>query len=193
MVRIAYDQESGTEITDEGPFEVLNMHGLPANLIPSINRYNRDHQEMDDNPINITRTCIDALKNALKDRGIIIEKIGSRAGEITSEKECAEEMEDFLEDIDGNELEVGDKVGFTISGPDAYNHYIGMVCQADDVYCVDCGRRLGLFRIDNDLINLRKLNDMPDDEPRSRGVEYEYVVVDEGVKTPECSVCDEGE
>lgn len=83
-----------------------------------------------------------------------------------------------VEDIDGNRLEIGDTVGFTIAGPDANNYLQGTVCRADDVYCVDCGTP-GLIRIDNDLLNLHKLTK----EPGLKGRECQCIVVDEGIGT----------
>lgn len=68
MVRMAYDEKSKTEISDEGPFEVLHMHGFPADIVPAVNRYNREHPGPDGNAINISQTCIDALRRELKIR-----------------------------------------------------------------------------------------------------------------------------
>jgi len=42
---------------------MLHILGIPADLIPRINRYNNEHRR---NKINVTAICIKALENALK-------------------------------------------------------------------------------------------------------------------------------
>lgn len=210
MTGIAYDKESKTEITDEGRFDVLHMHGFPADIVPAINKYNREHRGPDGNAINISQTCIDALRSELKKReinnteqhqkavlanletqekclGALLNELKKRDHPLKSMthipnvgpvelKRAAELIKGMgsrpPKDIDGNRLEIGDKVGFTIAGPDANNYLQGKVCRRDNGYWVYCGTP-GLIKIDNDLLNLHKLTDEP------------------GLKSPECSVCDE--
>ena len=50
--------------------EILTFHGFPVDIVPAINVYNRDHPGPDGDAINITQTCIDALRKELKKRGI---------------------------------------------------------------------------------------------------------------------------
>lgn len=70
MAGIAYDPESKTEIVDDGPDDTMHIYGFPADIVPAINKYNREHPGPDGNAINITQTCIDALREELKKRGI---------------------------------------------------------------------------------------------------------------------------
>ena len=65
-------------------------------------------------------------------------------------------MEDPPEDEDGNELHPGDRVSFTITGPDAYNHFKGVVFMRLDEYCIRSGEQNWI--INNELLNLRKID-----------------------------------
>ena len=186
MVGIAYDEESKTEITDEGLYEDLHIYGFPADIIPAVNKYNREHPGPDGNAINITQTCIDALRDELRkrERPDIQEYPLQSMTHIPNVGPVELKRAAYLikgmgfkpqpEDIDGNKLEIGDTVGFTIAGPDAHNYLQGTVCEVDAVYYVDCGN-VGRIRIDNDLLNLHKLTeDAESDDEAQTGDEMEY-------------------
>ena len=70
MVQIAYDIKSKQEIVSERVCESLNICGFPSDILREINKYNREHPCPDGNAINITQTCIDALRHELKIRGV---------------------------------------------------------------------------------------------------------------------------
>ena len=52
------------------PYDEFHIHGFPSDIVPAINKYNREHPGPAGNPINITQTCIDALNNELKKREV---------------------------------------------------------------------------------------------------------------------------
>lgn len=185
MTGIAYDEESKTEIVDEGPFEVLHMHGFPADIVPAINKYNREHPGPDGNAINISQTCIDALRRELKKREHPLQSMTHIPNVGPVELKRAAELIKGMgskpqpEDINGNRLEIGDKVGFTIAGPDANNYLQGVVCLRDNGYWVYCGTP-GLIRIDNDLLNLHKLTEDAESDDRAQ--------TDEGIAMTDRSI-----
>lgn len=49
-------------------YETLHIYGFPDDIIPAINKYNREHRGPEGDAINITQTCIDALRAELKKR-----------------------------------------------------------------------------------------------------------------------------
>ena len=184
MTRIAYDEESKSEIADDGGYEVLHIYGFPDDIVPAVNKYNREHPGPNGNAINITQTCIDVLRKELKKREHPLQSLTHNPNVGPVELRRAADLIRGLgyrppEDIDGNRLKVGDMVGFTIAGPDANNYLQGTVCLVDGAHCVYCGTP-GSFRINNDLLNLHML---PDDEPGLRGRECHTIVVDEGIGT----------
>ena len=189
MVGIAYDEESKSEIADDGGYEVLHIYGFPNDIVPAVNKYNREHPGPNGNAINITQTCIDVLRRELKIReGSVcdhpLQSLTHNPNVGPVELRRAADLIRGLgyrppEDIDGNRLKVGDMVGFTIAGPDANNYLQGTVCLVDGAHCVYCGTP-GSFRINNDLLNLHKL---PDDEPGLRGWDCHTIVLDEGIGT----------
>lgn len=128
------------EINDED--KTLHIHNVPPTLVPAINKYNRHHHGPDSNQINITAICVDALQAALKQRDEVWD-------------EPALEMLDNPEDIDGNELDVGDHVSFIIAGPDAHNYHEGIVTLEGETYCAQSGN--DLFILDDDLLELKLL------------------------------------
>lgn len=130
------------EVDDED--KILHIYNVPHDLVPRINEYNRTQRGPNSTPINITQICVNALQAKLDD----LNKVWDDA---------ADEIEDDLEDIDGNELEVGDKVSFTICGPDAHNHFEGIVTLEGETYCIQTDDNL--FIIDSDLTDLRKMNE----------------------------------
>ena len=70
MASIAYDEENSVKIIHEGDkYETLHIYGFPSDIVPAVNKYNRGHQGPDGDGINITQTCIDALRAELKKRG----------------------------------------------------------------------------------------------------------------------------
>ena len=49
-------------------YETLHIHGFPADIVPAVYKYNREHPGPTGDAINITQTCIDALRSKLKKR-----------------------------------------------------------------------------------------------------------------------------
>lgn len=129
------------EINDED--KTLHIYNVPSDLVPEINKYNRNHHGPDSNQINITAICVDALTSALKQRDEVWD-------------EPADELQDNPEDIDGNELNVGDRVSFTIAGPDVHNYHEGIVTLEGETYCAQSGN--DLFILDDDLLELRLMD-----------------------------------
>lgn len=136
------------EVDDED--KILHIHNVPEDLVPRINEYNRTQRGPNSTPINITQICVNALQAKLDD----LNKVWDDA---------ADEMEDDLEDINGNILEAGDKVSFTMSGTAAHNNeevsvtLEGIVTLEGETYCVQTDDNL--FIIDSDLTDLRKMDE----------------------------------
>lgn len=143
------------DLNDED--STLHIHNVPSDLVPEINRYNRHHHGPNGNQINITDICVKALKAALEQRLVVWD-------------EPAAELPDNPEDIDGKELNPGDRVSFKIVGPDANNSFEGIVTLEGETYCVQSGDNL--FILDDDLLEIKLL-------------EWNES------SSPECSVCDE--
>ena len=143
------------DLNDED--STLHIHNVPSDLVPEINQYNRHHHGPNGNAINITDICVKALKAALEQRRVVWE-------------EPALELPDNPEDINDNELDVGDRVSFKIVGPDAHNTFEGTVTLEGETYCVISGHNV--FILDDDLIDLKLLKENES-------------------SSPECSVCDE--
>lgn len=60
-----------SESEPENEDKVLHIYNVPEDLVPRINKYNREHPGPKGNAINITVTCVKALEKELKKRGVI--------------------------------------------------------------------------------------------------------------------------
>lgn len=128
------------ELNDED--KTLHIHNVPSTLVPEINFYNRYHHGPNGNQINITDICVKALKAALEQRRVVWE-------------EPALELPDNPEDIDGKELNTGDRVVFTVTGTDSTYELEGTVSLEGETYCIDTGDNL--FILDDDILELKLL------------------------------------
>ena len=138
MTRIAYDDASGTEISDEGGYEVLHIYGFPDDIIPAVNKYNREHRGPDGNAINITQTCIDALRSALKAR----------------ESHTMQDTHDTcVRDENDVKIVEGDVVSYVITGPDAYAEWEGKVVWEHGKFVIKSGE----FQFDLDDTEVLRL------------------------------------